>query len=94
MTIEAVILFGLAIVSIVIGITLAIHTKVVEYLFLLFFAFIFFVIGLAVQCPTPTNKDVKEGKAHYVEQNHIEIVNGDTISNYKTYKIEWNQNTK
>ena len=43
-------------------------------------------------CSIPTNKDVKEGKAHYVEQNNIEIVNGDTINNYKTYKIEWNQN--
>lgn len=94
MIIEAIILFGLSILLIVIGITLAIHTKVVEYLFLLLLAFIFFVLGLAVQYPIPTNKDVKEGKAHYVEQNHIEIVNGDTISNYKTYKIEWTKSFK
>ena len=94
MTIEAIILFGLSILLIIIGITLAIHTKVVEYLFLLLFAFIFFVIGLAVQYPIPTNKDVKEGKAYYVEQNHIEVINGDTVNNYKTYHIIWNQNTK
>ena len=94
MTIGAIILFGLAIVSTVIGITLAIHTKVVEYLFLLFFAFVFFIFGAAAKCPTPTNNDVKEGKAHYIEQNHIEVVNGDTINAYKTYEIVWNQNTK
>ena len=94
MTIEAIILFVLAILSIVISITLAIRTKMVEYLFLLLFAFIFFIVGLAVQYSIPTNTDVKEGKAHYVEQCHIEIINGDTVNNYKTYKIVWNQNTK
>ena len=43
---------------------------------------------------TPTNKDVKNGKAYYVEQNHVEIVNGDTINNYKTYEIVWIENSK
>lgn len=94
MTIEAIILFGLAILSIVIGAALAIHTKRVEYLFLLILAFIFFIFGLAVQCPVPTTNDVKEGTAHYVEQIHIEVVKGDTINNYKTYKIEWIENFK
>jgi hypothetical protein len=50
--------------------------------------------GVGILYNTPTNKDVKKGKAHYVEQNHIEVVNGDTINTYKTYQIEWNQNTK
>ena len=49
-------------------------------------------IGTAILCTTPTNNDVREGEAHYVEQNHIEVINGDTINNYKIYKIEWNQN--
>ena len=51
-------------------------------------------IGTVILCTTPTNNDVREGEAHYVEQNHIEVINGDTINNYKIYKIEWNQNTK
>lgn len=88
----AIILFGLAIVSIIIGIILALYTKVAEYLFLLILAFIFFIFGCAVQYPIPTNHDVREGTAHYIEQVHIEIVNGDTINNYKTYEIVWNQN--
>jgi hypothetical protein len=94
MSTGAIILFGLAIVSIIIGIILTIYTKVGEYLFLLILALIFFILGLAVQCPAPTNHDVKEGTAHYIEQIHIEVVNGDTINTYKTYKIVWNKNTK
>lgn len=94
MSTGAIILFGLAIVSIIIGIILALYTKVAEYLFLLILAFIFFILGCAVQCPVPTNHDVKEGTAHYIEQIHIEVVNDDTINTYKTYQIEWNQNTK
>ena len=55
---------------------------------------IFSFVGIGLLYVTPTNKDVREGEAHYIEQNHIEIVNGDTIYNYKTYQIVWNQNTK
>lgn len=94
MSTGAIILFGLAIVSIIIGIILALYTKVAEYPFLLILAFIFFILGCVVRCPVPTNHDVKEGTAHYVEQNHIEIANGDTINTYKTYEIVWNRNTK
>lgn len=50
------------------------------------------IIGFAKLDLTPTDKDVKNGKAYYVERNHIEILNGDTINNYKTYEIIWNQN--
>ena len=55
---------------------------------------IFSFVGIGLLYVTPTNKDVREGEAHYVEQNHIKVVNGDTINTYKTYQIEWNQNTK
>jgi hypothetical protein len=51
-------------------------------------------VGVGILYDTPTNNDVKEGTAHYVEQNHIEVVNGDTINTYKTYKIEWIENSK
>jgi hypothetical protein len=53
---------------------------------------IFSFVGIGLLYATPTNKDVREGEAHYIEQNHIEIVNGDTVNNYKTYEIIWNQN--
>jgi hypothetical protein len=52
------------------------------------------IFGFAVSSTTPTVRNVREGTAHYVEQTHIEILNGDTVNNYKTYQIEWNQNTK
>lgn len=94
MTTQAIILFGLAIVITVGSICSAIITRIPEILLLLPFAFISFIGGLYMQHPIPNDCDVKNGKAHYVEQNHIEVVNGDTINNYKTYKIEWNQNTK
>lgn len=94
MTTGAIVLFILAIIIAILGITLAIHTGTAAYLSFLCFAFPFCIIGLILQCSTPTDADVKKGTAHYVEQNHIEIVNGDTINNYKTYKIEWIENFK
>lgn len=94
MSTGAIILFVLAIILIIIGITLAIYTKIPEYLFFVCFAIMFGMIGLAIQYPIPNDDDVKEGTAHYVEQNYIEVINGDTINNYKTYRIEWIKNTK
>ena len=46
-------------------------------------------VGIAILFTTPTNNDVRKGEAHYVEQNHIEIVKGDTVLNYTTYEIQW-----
>ena len=88
------ILFTIAIGIAVWCITVSSTTESSIYLLFLIFSG-FCVMGGAITLDSiPTNKDVREGKAHYVEQNHIEVVNGDTINTYKTYKIEWNQNTK
>lgn len=38
----------------------------------------------------PTNKDVENGKAHYVETQHMSISNNDTIR-YSTYEIKWKE---
>jgi hypothetical protein len=67
-----------------------------EPIWLLFLIFALFCTmgGAIVLDYIPTNKDVKEGRAHYVEQNHVEIVNGDTINNYKTYQAVWIENSK
>ena len=59
-----------------------------------FLSFVFMIFGFAISSTTPTVRDVREGTAYYVEQTHIEILNGDTVNNYKTYEIVWNQNTK
>lgn len=92
--IVAMILFSIAIGIAVWCITASSITN--EPMWLLFLIFTgFCIIGGGITLDSiPTNNDVKKGKAHYIEQTHIEIVNGDTINTYKTYQIEWNQNTK
>ena len=92
--IVAMILFSIAVGIAVWSITVTSPTKVGEWLLFLSFAFVSAIGGIAVIDSTPTNKDVKEGEAHYIEQNHIEVVNGDTVNNYKTYKIKWIENSK
>lgn len=92
--IAAMILFTIAIGIAVWCITVSSITKLYSWLLLLIPSIYCAIIGIAVIDSIPTNNDIKDGKAHYVEQNHIEVLNGDTIANYKTYQIEWNQNTK
>ena len=92
--IAAMILFPIAVGIAVWCITVSSITNEPIWLLFLFFALFCTMGGAIVLDYTPTNKDVREGEAHYVEQNHIEVLNGDTINTYKTYQIEWNQNTK
>ena len=92
--IVATILFSAAVGIAVWSITVSIITEANEWLSFLFISLFCIVGGLAAVDLTPTNKDVRDGEAHYVEQNHIEVVNGDTVNIYKTYEIVWNQNTK
>lgn len=92
--IVAMILFPIAVGIAVWCITVSSITNEPMWLLFLFFS-TFCIIGGAITLDsTPTNKDVREGKAHYVEQNHVEIVNGDTINNYKTYQAVWIENSK
>ena len=88
------ILFTIAIGIAVWCITVSSMTREGEWLIFLVFASLCVIGGILVLYSVPTNKDVREGEAHYIEQNHIELLNGDTINTYKTYQIVWNQNTK
>lgn len=92
--IVAMILFSIAGMVAVWSITMSSTTESEMWLLFLIFSVFCVIGGLSVIDSTPTNKSVKEGRAHYIEQNHIEVVNGDTINAYKTYEIVWNQNTK
>ena len=94
MNIGAIILIALAIIIIVGSVGSSFIAKIPEFLFALPFGFILFIVGLSIQYPIPNDEDVKNGKAYYVEQNHIEVVNGDTVNNYKTYEIVWIENSK
>ena len=92
--IAAMILFPIAVGIAVWCITVSsITEEAIWLLFLIFAGFCIMGGGIALDS-TPTNKDVKNGKAYYVEQNHVEIVNGDTVNNYKTYEIVWIENSK
>ena len=92
--IGAIILFVIAVGIAVWCITVSsITEEAIWLLFLIFAGFCIMGGGIALDS-TPTNKDVKNGKAHYIEQNHVEVVNGDTINNYKTYEIVWIENFK
>ena len=88
------ILFSVAVGVAVWSITVSSLTKEGEWLLFLVFAFVSATGGTIVLDSSPTNKDVRDGEAHYVETNHIEVVNGDTVNIYKTYQIEWIENFK
>ena len=92
--IAAIILFTIAIGIAVWCITASSTTKSSIYLLFLIFSGFCVMAGAITLDSIPTSKDVREGKAHYIEQNHIEVVNGDTINTYKTYQIEWIENFK
>jgi hypothetical protein len=92
--IAAMILFTIAIGIAVWCITVSSITKLYLWLLFLIFSAYCVAIGIVTIDSIPTNNDVKEGKAQYVEQNHIEVVNGDTVNNYKTYQIVWIENSK
>lgn len=92
--IVAIILFSIAVVIAVWCITMSSTLRSDIWLLFLIPSVFCLTAGIATIDQTPINKDVREGEAHYVEQNHIEVVNGDTINTYKTYKIKWIENSK
>ena len=49
-----------------------------------------FALFFLINYPYPTKKDVKDGKAVYVEEVNVGVAaNGDTLYNYSTYSLEW-----
>ena len=92
--ITAIILFSIAVIIAILSISISYATETQEWSICMLLALPVSIAGIAKLDLTPTDKDVREGEAHYIEQNHIEVVNGDTLNTYKTYQIEWNQNTK
>lgn len=92
--IAATILFTIAGVILLFSIIACAYTDTPEWLLVIIVSLVLSTSGAVILKETPRNTHVRKGKAHYVEQNHIEIVNGDTINSYKTYKIEWIKNFK
>lgn len=92
--IGATILFTIAGIILLFSIIACVYTDTPEWLLLIVFSLVLSASGAVILKETPRNTHVRKGKAHYIEQNHVEVLNGDTINTYKTYQIEWNQNTK
>ena len=92
--IAAMILFSIAGTILLWSIIVSITTNNGYWLLGLSITTVLGFIGISILCDTPTNKDVQKGEAYYIEQNHIEVVNGDTINTYKTYEIVWIENFK
>lgn len=91
--IGAFILFSIAATNLIWSIITTFVTGDEEWLFSLILSGFLSIIGVTTIFDVPTDSDVRKGKAHYVEQNHVEVVNGDTINNYKTYEIVWIKNS-
>lgn len=63
-----------------------------EYHIIIFslLSLIWFTLFPEVNYPEPTNNDVKNGKATYIEEVNVALdENGDTLYNYSTYRLEW-----
>lgn len=61
-----------------------------EYMLLSILSILWFMFFPVVNYPEPTKKDVKDGKAIYIEEANVGLdVNGDTLYNYSTYRLEW-----
>ena len=92
--IGATILFNIAGVILLLSVILSINTKTPEWILMSIVSLFLGGVGVITLNDTPRNIHVRKGKAHYIEQNHIEVVNGDTVNNYKTYEIVWIENSK
>lgn len=91
--IAALILFSIAVINLIWCIITTFVTEKGGWLLGLILSVFLSIIGVVTILEAPTNSDVRKGNAYYVEQNHIEVVNGDTINNYKTYEIVWIKNS-
>lgn len=61
-----------------------------QYIAFSFAGAVLLLVPIIDYSTTPTNEDVKNGKAHYVETKHQEICSNDTIR-YSTYEIKWKE---
>lgn len=79
----------LALVIITLFATLAICENP-PYIAFSFIGVVLLIVPFLDHETTPTNKDVKSGKAYYAETKCQEIIGNDTIQ-YSTYEIKWKE---
>ena len=88
-------MYTLGVIFIMIGVYLLIETVRqlastgdARWIFLILVSALFFGFGIPMVCEEPTDRDVINGRAHYVTVTHEDY--GRTII---TYDIEWNNKT-
>ena len=85
-----IVFLSLGILCILIPVIIAIIKREVVYMFISIMFIFWFGLFPLVNYPEPYKDDVKNGKAIYVEEVNVGLdVNGDTLYNYSTYRLEW-----
>lgn len=79
-------------IVILIGILLGIFLHH-DFFVLCAFSTLFLFPAVIIHYRNPMDRDVKDGKAHYVEKRVINIEGNDTTI-YSTYHLEWNKGWK
>lgn len=90
MNTPGIIFLSLGILFLVIPAIISLVKKDAVYLAFSTLSIFWFMFFPLVNYPEPTNADVKDGKAIYVEEINVGLdINGDTLYNYSTYRLEW-----
>lgn len=90
MNAAGIVFLSLGILCLVIPIFIAIIKQSGVYIAFSALSLFWFMLFPIVNYPEPYKDDVKDGKAIYIEEVNVGLnVNGDTLYNYSTYRIEW-----
>lgn len=85
-----IVFLSLGILFVLIPAIISLVKKDAVYLIISILSILWFMFFPIVNYPDPTKDDVKDGKAIYVEEVNVGLdINGDTLYNYSTYRLEW-----
>lgn len=80
----------IALVAISVFITLAICVDDSLFLYGIIIGIVPLMFSIGDTMDIPKDRDVEQGKAYYVETQHISVRDNDTIR-YSTYEIKWKE---
>ena len=90
MNIAGIVFLSLGVLFVLIPAIISIVKHNATYMLFSIMSIFWFTLFSVVNYPYPTNNDVKDGKAIYVEEVNVGLnANGDTLYNYSTYRLEW-----
>lgn len=90
MNAAGIIFLVLGIICIVVPAIITLKTDKGYFMSISIMSIVWFALFPVVNYPEPTNDDVREGKAIYIEEKNYGIsATGDTLYEYRTYHLEW-----